>query len=174
MIPVVDLTAATSYAEQNPAATIATLLALLLGVYGFYWVTKRYPKAKNKLLLAIFCTYLGFGVWLNWQMFEQQPSPASQVLAAAQNYNEKIQGIDVFLLNKNDDPQPGARLSFQETQGDQCIYHGKVIEPGTATLNRKRCSDGIMVMQDAIVPLNTRGTGDQINHFKAFIKVKEG
>lgn len=174
MIPVVDLTAATSYAKQNPAATIATVLVLLLGVYGFYWVTKKYPKAKNKILLAIFCAYVGFGVWLNWQMFEPQPSPVSKVQAAAQNYQEKIQGFDVVLLNKNDDPQPDDRVSFKETQGDQCIYHGKIIEPGTATLNRKRCSDGIMVMQDAIVPLNTRGTGDQINHFKAFIKVKEG
>lgn len=174
MIPIVDLTAATSYAKQNPAVTIATVLVLLLGVYGFYWVTKKYPKAKGKLLLAIFCTYVGFGVWLNWQMFEPQPSILEKAQAAAQKYRENIQDFDVVLLNKNDDPQPGARVSFQETQGDQCIYHGKVIEPGTATLNRKRCPDGIMVMQDGIVPLNTRGTGDQINHFKAFIKVKEG
>lgn len=128
-------------------------------------VAKKCPKARSKPLLAVVCAYLVFGL--------PQPSPASQVPATAQNYQEKVQGIDVLLLNKNDDPQPGDRLSFQETQGDHCIYHGKVIEPGQAILNRKKCSDGVTVPQDAIVPLNTRGTGERINNFKAFIKVNE-
>lgn len=174
MIPVVDLAAATSFAKQNPMAAFSILVVLFLGVYGFYWVTKTYPKARNKLLLVVFFAYIGVGVWINWEMFKPQPSPVSQILAAVQSAQETIQsqGVDVLLLNKNDSPKPDDRLSFQELQGDKCIYHGKVVRPGIAAMNRRVCPDGTVTMLNVMIPLERNK--ENPNHFKAFVKVKEG
>lgn len=175
MIPVVDIAGVTSHAKVSPVSTALTVLVLVLIALGMMWIFKTFPKSRAKSTYALFAIYLVGAGWLNWQMFKPRPSLVSTVNSAAQkyqetNYLEKIRSFDVVMLNKNDSPRPGDRLSFKEVQGEQCIYHGKVEQDGSATLNRRACPDGTVTVWNAIVPLEQRGTGENHNHFKAFVK----
>lgn len=175
MIPVVDIVGVTSHAKESPISTALTVLVLVLIALGMIWIFKTFPKSRAKLTFALFAIYLAGAGWLNWQFFKPRPSPVSMANSAMQNHQaidflEKIRSFDVVMINKNDNPRPGDRLSFKEVQGEQCIYHGKVEQDGSATLNRRACPDGTVTMWNAIVPLEQGGTGESHNHFKAFVK----
>lgn len=179
MIPVVDIVGVTSHAKASPVSTALTVLVLVLIALGMMWVFKTFPKSRAKYTYALFAIYLAGAGWLNWQMFKPRPSLFSSVSSAAQNqqpidYLEKIRSVDVVMLNKNDGPRPGDRLSFQEIEGEQCIYHGKVEQAGVATMNRRACPDGTVTILNVLVPLEHGGTGESHNQYKAFFKVKEG
>ncbi|NMX89426.1 hypothetical protein HBO11_28085 [Pseudomonas sp. WS 5010] len=173
MIPVVDIVGVTSHAKENPISTAVTVLMLVLIALVMVWIFKTFPKARAKFTFGIFAIYLAGAGWLNWQMFKEQPTlsaVSSNAVSDFPNYLAAIKSIDVVMLNKNDSPRPGDRLSFKELQGEQCIYHGKVEQDGVATMNRRACPDGTVTMLNVLVPLEHGGTGDSHNHYKAFVK----
>lgn len=72
---------------------------------------------------------------------------------------EQTTGIEMMMLNKNPQPGVGDRISLQEIQGEQCIYHGQVkgsVVEGhglNVEINRKRCPDNTVRMVNFFVPL---------------------
>lgn len=77
----------------------------------------------------------------------------------AQAAPEPTAGIEMQMLNKNPQPAVGDRISFQEIQGEQCIYHGQVkgsVVKGhgfNVEINRKRCQDNTVRVVNFFVPL---------------------
>ncbi|MDU8540427.1 hypothetical protein [Pseudomonas syringae] len=155
MIPVVDFTATTSFAKDHPAIAVVTVLVLLFVLYGFSWFVKKFPQHKGKLLLACFAAYLAGAVWINWEMFKTEPSIASQLEAATQQYqNVMDNGIEVAIINVNRNPGPGDRITFMDVQGQQCSYFGVVKPERYVAITRRQCPGELQKLVTMYVPLD--------------------
>lgn len=73
-IPIIDVVGNYNFVQTHPfwAAFVFTLLVALVSIG--VWFTRKYPKHKGKLRLAIFTAYVGVAAPMVWAAFEPQPS----------------------------------------------------------------------------------------------------